>query len=115
MNNTNKNVLTKDVLTAALNDYLLHIQIDPLGDVSPQVNAVKALRDYILTNGYTEELIKSNFTIIVPAIKCYRKTLKDNIDHARLTGNETELSKFLSEYNDLQPFIALTKHFEKFL
>ena len=30
MNNTNKDVLTKNVLTAALNDYLLHIQIDPL-------------------------------------------------------------------------------------
>lgn len=110
MNNTNK-----DVLTAALNDYLLHIQIDPLGDVTSQVNAIIALRDYILTNGYTEELIKSNLSIIIPAIKHHRKTLKDNIDHARLTGNEAELSKFLSEYNDLQPFIALTKHFEKFL
>lgn len=120
MNNTNKdvltkNVLTKNVLTAALNDYLAYIQIDPLGDVTSQVNAIIALRDYILTNGYTEELIKSNLSIIIPAIKHHRKTLKDNIDHARLTGNEAELSKFLSEYNDLQPFIALTKHFEKFL
>ena len=115
MNNTNKDVLTKNVLTAALNDYLAYIQIDPLGDVTSQVNAAKALRDYILTNGYTEELIKSNLSIIIPAIKHHRKTLKDNIDHARLTGNEAELSKFLSEYNDLQPFIALTKHFEKFL
>ena len=94
---------------------MLHIQIDPLGDVTSQVNAAKALRDYILTNGYTEELIKSNLSIIIPAIKHHRKILKDNIDHARLTGNEAELSKFLSEYNDLQPFIALTKHFEKFL
>ena len=51
MNNTNKNVLTKDVLTAALNDYLAYIQIDPLGDVTSQVNAIIALRDYILTNG----------------------------------------------------------------
>lgn len=114
MNNTNKNVLTKDVLTAALNDYLAYIQIDSLGDVTSQVNAIIALRDYILTNGYTKELIKSNLTIIVPAIKRYRKTLKDNIDHARLTGSEDELSKLLAEYNDLQPFIALTKHFEKF-
>ena len=113
MNNTNKNVLTKNVLTAALNDYLAYIQIDSLGDVTSQVNAIIALRDYILTNGYTEELIKSNLSIIIPAIKHHRKTLKDNIDHARL--NEAELSKFLSEYNDLQPFIALTKHFEKFL
>ena len=71
-------------------------------------------RDSVLTNGYTKELIKSNLTIIVPAIKRYRKTLKDNIDHARLTGSEDELSKLLAEYNDLQPFIALTKHFEKF-
>ena len=30
MNNTNKDVLTKDVLTAALNDYLAYIQIDSL-------------------------------------------------------------------------------------
>ena len=42
MNNTNKNVLT-----AALNDYLLHIQIDPLEDVTPQVNAIIALRNYM--------------------------------------------------------------------
>ena len=104
----------KDILINALNDYLLHIQTDPPGDVTPQVNATIALRDSILTNGYTKELIKSNLTIIVPAIKRYRKTLKDNIDHARLTGSEDELSKLLAEYNDLQPFIALTKHFEKF-
>ena len=110
MNNANK-----DILINALDNYLLHIQIDPCGDVTPQVNAIIALRDYLLTNGYTEELIKSNLSIIIPAIKHHRKTLKDNIDHARLTGNEAELSKFLSEYNDLQPFIALTKHFEKFL
>ena len=50
MNNTNKDVLTKNVLTAALNDYLLHIQIDPLGDVTSQVNAAKALINYISTN-----------------------------------------------------------------
>lgn len=109
MNNANK-----DILINALDNYLLHIQIDPHGDVTPQVNATIALRDSVLTNGYTKELIKSNLTIIVPAIKRYRKTLKDNIDHARLTGSEDELSKLLAEYNDLQPFIALTKHFEKF-
>ena len=109
MNNANK-----DILINALDNYLLHIQIDPCGDVTPQVNATIALRDSVLTNGYTKELIKSNLTIIVPAIKRYRKTLQDNIDHARLTGSEDELSKLLVEYNDLQPFIALTKHFEKF-
>lgn len=109
MNNANK-----DILINALDNYLLHIQIDPRGDVTPQVNATIALRDSVLTNGYTKELIKSNLTIIVPAIKRYRKTLKDNIDHARLTGSEDELSKLLAEYDDLQPFIALTKHFEKF-
>ena len=115
MNNTNKDVLTKNVLTAALNDYLAYIQIDPLGDVTSQVNAIIALRDYILTNGYTEELIKSNFTIIVPAIKHHRKTLKDNIDKAKLSGDENSLSKLRTESRDLQSFIALTKHFEKFL
>lgn len=104
----------KDILINALNDYLLHIQIDSPGDVTPQVNATIALRDYILTNDYTKEFIKSNLSIIVPAINRYRKTLKDNIDHARLASNEDELSKLLTEYNDLQPFISLTKHSEKF-
>ena len=63
MNNANK-----DILINALDNYLLHIQIDPCGDVTPQVNATIALRDSVLTNGYTKELIKSNLTIIVPAI-----------------------------------------------
>lgn len=44
----------KDILINALNDYLLHIQIDPPGDITPQVNATIALRDYILTNDCTK-------------------------------------------------------------
>ena len=85
MNNTNKDVLTKDVLTAALNDYLLHIQIDPLGDVSPQVNAVKALINYISTNdNITADWVKSNWIILLPAIDYHRNSLKESIHNATL-------------------------------
>lgn len=53
--------MNKDTLLNALNNYLLHIQIDPLGDVSPQVNAVKALINYISTNdNITADWVKSN-------------------------------------------------------
>lgn len=107
--------MNKKILIAALNDYLLHIQIDSLGDVTPQVNATKTLTDYAENHNITEEWVKSNWAIIVPAVKCYRKTLKGNIDHARLTGREDKLSILLAEYNDLQPYITLAKTFEKFL
>ena len=110
--------MNKDTLLNALNNYLLHIQLDPIGDITSKINAIEACRNYVAAidgDVVNADWVKSNCIIILPAIKHHRKTLKDNIDHARLTGNEAELSKFLSEYNDLQPFIALTKHFEKFL
>lgn len=115
MNNTNKDVLTKNVLTAALNDYLLHIQIDPLGDVTSQVNAAKALINYISTNDdINADWVKSNCIIILPAITCYRKALKDNIDEAKLSGDENSLSELRTEYRDLQSYLDLLKPFKKF-
>lgn len=110
--------MNKDTLLNALNNYLLHIQLDPIGDITSKINAVEACRNYVAAidgDVVNVDWVKSNCIIILPAITCYRKTLKDNIDEAKLSGDENSLSKFLSEYNDLQPFIALTKHFKKFL
>ena len=116
MNNTNKDVLTKNVLTAALNDYLLHIQIDPLGDVTSQVNAAKALRDYISTNDdITADWVKSNCIIILPAIDYQRKALKRKIDDAKIINDEEALSKARAEYRNLQPFLNLLKPFRTFI
>ena len=99
MNNTNKDVLTKNVLTAALNDYLLHIQIDPLGDVTSQVNAAKALINYISTNDdITADWVKSNWIILLPAIDYHRNSLKESIHNAILDNDEEALSK-ASEYS----------------
>ena len=104
MNNTNKDVLTKNVLTAALNDYLLHIQIDPLGDVTSQVNAAKALINYISTNDdITADWVKSNWIILLPAIDYHRNSLKESIHNA--------LSKARAENRNLQPFLNLLKPF----
>ena len=112
MNNTNKNVLTKDVLTAALNDYLLHIQIDPLGDVTSQVNAAKALINYMSTNDdITAELGKSNLIILLPAIDYHRNSLKESIHNAILNNDEDKLSELRAENRNLQPFLNLLKPF----
>lgn len=112
MNNTNKDVLTKNVLTAALNDYLLHIQIDPLGDVTSQVNAIIALRDYISTNDdITADWVKSNWIILLPAIDYYRNSLKESIHNAILDNDEDKLSELRAENRNLQPFLNLLKPF----
>lgn len=112
MNNTNKDVLTKNVLTAALNDYLLHIQIDPLGDVTSQVNAAKALRDYISTNDdITADWVKSNWIILSPAIDYHRNSLKESIHNAILDNDEDKLSELRAENRNLQPFLNLLKPF----
>ena len=112
MNNTNKDVLTKNVLTAALNDYLLHIQIDPLGDVTSQVNAAKALRDYISTNDdITADWVKSNWIILLPAIDYHRNSLKESIHNAILDNDEVKLSELRAENRNLQPFLNLLKPF----
>lgn len=112
MNNTNKDVLTKNVLTAALNDYLLHIQIDPLGDVTSQVNAAKALINYISTNDdITADWVKSNWIILLPAIDYHRNSLKESIHNAILDNDEEALSKAKAENRNLQPFLNLLKPF----
>lgn len=112
MNNTNKNVLTKDVLTAALNDYLAYIQIDPFGDVTSQVNAVKALINYISTNDdITADWVKSNWIILLPAIDYHRISLKESIHNAILNNDEDKLSELRAENRNLQPFLNLLKPF----
>ena len=39
--------MNKDTLLNALNDYLLHIQLDPIGDITSKINAVEACRNYV--------------------------------------------------------------------
>lgn len=107
MNNTNK-----DILTAALNNYLAHIQIDPLGDVTPQVNAVKSLINYISTiDVITADWVKSNWIILLPAIDYYRTVLKESIKDAILDNDEDIVSKLRDENRNLQPFLNLLKPF----
>lgn len=107
MSNTNK-----DILINALNDYLLHIQIDPPGDVTSQVNAVKALRDYISVNDdITVDWVKSNWIILLPAIDYHRSSLKESIHNAILDNDEKSLSKLRAENRNLQPFLNLLKPF----
>ena len=81
--------MNKDTLLNAINNYLLQIQIDSLGDITSKVNAVVTCRDYVANNDIndiTADWIKSNLTVILPAITCYRKTLKNNIDEAILVA-----------------------------
>ena len=112
MNNTNKDVPTKDVLTAALNDYLAYIQLDPLGDVTSQVNAVIALINYISTNdNITADWVKSNWIILLPAIDYHRNSLKESIHNATLDNDEDKLSALRAENRNLQPFLNLLKPF----
>ena len=117
MNNTNKDVLTKDVLTkdvltAALNDYLAYIQIDSLGDVTSQVNAVKALINYISTNdNITADWVKSNWIILLAAIDYHRNSLKESIHNATLDNDKDKLSALRAENRNLQPFLILLKPF----
>ena len=112
MNNTNKDVLPKNVLTAALNDYLAYIQIDSLGDVTPQVNAAKALINYISTNDdITADWVKSNWIILLPAIDYHRNSLKESIHNAILDNDEDKLSALRAENRNLQPFLNLLKPF----
>ena len=109
--------MNKDTLLNALNDYLLHIQIDPLGDVTSQVNAVEACRNYVVAidgDVVNADWVKSNCIIILPTITCYRKTLKDNIDEAKLSSDENSLSELRTEYRDLQSYLDLLKPFKKF-
>ena len=64
--------MNKDTLLNALNDYLLHIQLDPIGDITSKINAVVTCRNYVDTidgDVVNADWIKSNCIIILPAIK----------------------------------------------
>lgn len=43
-------LLNKDTLLNALNDYLLHTQLDPIGDITSKINAVITCKDYVSGN-----------------------------------------------------------------
>lgn len=109
--------MNKNTLLNALNDYLLHIQLDPIGDITSKINAVEACRNYVAAidgDVVNADWVKSNCIIILPAITCYRKTLKDNIDEAKLSSDENSLSELRTEYRDLQSYLDLLKPFKKF-
>lgn len=109
--------MNKDTLLNALNDYLLHIQLDPIGNITSKINAVEACRNYVAAidgDVVNADWVKSNCIIILPAITCYRKTLKDNIDEAKLSGDENSLSELRTESRDLQSYLDLLKPFKKF-
>ena len=106
--------MNKATLLSALNDYLLHIQLDPIGDITSKVNAVVTCRDYVANNGIndiTADWIKANCTIILQAIDYQRKALKRKIDDAKIINDEEALSKARAEYRNLQPFLNLLKPF----
>lgn len=110
--------MNKNTLLNALNDYLLHIQIDPLGDVTSQVNAVEACRNYVDAidgNVVNADWVKSNCIIILPAIDYQRKALKRKIDDAKIINDEDKLSELRAEYRNLQPFLNLLKPFRTFI
>ena len=99
--------MNKDTLLNALNDYLLHIQLDPIGDITSKINAVEACRNYVVNADW----VKSNCIIILPAIDYQRKALKRKIDDAKIINDEEALSKARAEYRNLQPFLNLLKPF----
>ena len=107
-------LLNKDTLLNALNDYLLHIQLDPIGDITSKINAIKTCRNYVATiddDVVNADWVKSNWIVIVPAINHYRKSLKRDIDDAQIINDEEALSKARAEYRNLQPFLNLLKPF----
>lgn len=109
--------MNKDTLINALNDYLLHIQFNSKDDITSKINAVKTCRDYVyaINNDVVNaDWVKSNYIIILPAIIYYCRTLKNNIEEAKLSGNEKSLSELRTEYRDLQPYLDLLKPFKKF-
>ena len=106
--------MNKETLINALEDYSLSIQIDPQGDVTSRVNATNSCRDYARNNPITKDWVKSNWGNILPAIKQYRKTLKNDIYEAKINNEEERLANLRAELNDLQPYFLLLKPFAKF-
>lgn len=106
--------MNKDTLLNALNDYLLHIQLDSIGDITSKINAVDACRNYVDAidcDVVNADWVKSNCIIILPAIDYQRKALKKEIDDAKIINDEEALSKARAEYRNLQPFLNLLKPF----
>ena len=106
--------MNKHTLLKALNDYLLHIQLDPIGDITSKINAVVTCRNYVdAIDGdvVNADWVKSNCIIILPAIDYQRKALKREIDDAKIINDEEALSKARAEYRNLQPFLNLLKPF----
>ena len=105
--------MNKDTLLNALNDYLLHIQLDPIGDITSKINAVEACRNYVAAidgDVVNADWVKSNCIIILPAIDYQRKALKRKIDDAKIINDEAR-----AEYRNLQPFLNLLKPFRTFI
>lgn len=106
--------MNKKILIDALNNYLVYIQIVPIGDITSKINAVVTCRNYVnaIDNDViTADWIRSNCIIILPAITCYHKTLNDNIDEAKLSGDEKSLSNLRTDYKNLQSYLNLLKPF----
>lgn len=106
--------MNKDTLLNALNDYLLHIQLDPIGDITSKINAVEACRNYVAAidgDVVTADWVKSNWIILLPAIDYYRNSLKESIHNAILDNDEDKLSELRAENRNLQPFLNLLKPF----
>lgn len=107
-------LLNKATLLNALNDYLVGIQIDPIGDIISKVNAIETCRNYVAAiddDVVNADWVKSNCIIILPAIDYQRKALKKEIDDAQIINDEKALSKARAEYRNLQPFLNLLKPF----
>ena len=106
--------MNKNTLLNALNDYLLHIQLDSIGDITSKINAVEACRNYVAAidgDVVNADLVKSNCIIILPAIDYQRKALKKEIDDAKIINDEDKLSELRAENRNLQPFLNLLKPF----
>lgn len=108
--------MNKDTLLNALDDYLGYIQVDPLGDITPKINAIVTCRDLAsCQDSITENFVKSNFMIILPAITFHRQSLNSLIKDADRNHDEEELDKYRAENKLLQPYFDLLKSFHKFL
>ena len=86
--------MNKNTLLNALNDYLLHIQLDPIGDITSKINAVEACRNYVdAIDGdvVNADWVKSNCIIILPAIDYQRKALKREIKIKDVIGMKNPL------------------------
>ena len=101
-------------LINALDTYLADDIPDLKGDTTTTVNAISKCKYYLLHNTVTTDWMKRNWIIMSPAVKSYRKSLKEDIHHARLIDDIESLTRLLDEYDLLAPYIELFKQFPKF-